>query len=259
MVCLKHHDFNYMKEKIDISQQVGITESGEVAFNLDTFNNLRKANIIITKRLTDKVIDKLIENKEKIILHLTCTGMGGTKIEPFVPSVDVTYEKCKQLIEKGFPISHIVLRIDPIVPTAKGIDTAESVLKKFIPLKIKRVRISILDMYKHVKERFSDNGIPLPFETFHASSSLRTLICEKFSDYSKKHDFDMEVCGEPDIDSIPCISQKDIDILGLTDEIKLVGNAGQRKSCSCPANKHEIMAGKPHQCNNGCLYCFWRS
>lgn len=65
-----------MKEKVAITQQVGITESGEIAFNLDAFDNLRNANIIITKRLTDKLIEKLIENKDKIILHLTCTGMG---------------------------------------------------------------------------------------------------------------------------------------------------------------------------------------
>ena len=53
-----------MKEKVDITQQVGITESGEIAFNLEAFDNLRNANIIITKRLTDKLIDKLIENKD---------------------------------------------------------------------------------------------------------------------------------------------------------------------------------------------------
>ena len=82
-----------MKEKVDITQQVGITESGEIAFNLEAFDNLRNANIIITKRLTDKLIEKLIENKDKIILHLTCTGMGGTKIEQLVPTLDVTYEK----------------------------------------------------------------------------------------------------------------------------------------------------------------------
>lgn len=30
-----------MKEKVDITQQVGITESGEIAFNLEAFDNLR--------------------------------------------------------------------------------------------------------------------------------------------------------------------------------------------------------------------------
>ena len=44
--------------KVDSSQQIGTTETGEIAFNLEAFDNLKKANIIITKRLTDKLIDK---------------------------------------------------------------------------------------------------------------------------------------------------------------------------------------------------------
>lgn len=247
-----------MKQKVDISQQVGITESGEIAFNLDAFDNLRNANIIITKRLTDKLIEKLVENKDKIILHLTCTGMGGTKVEPFVPTVEVTLKKFKKLINDGFPIEHAVLRIDPIVPTEKGVNTAIKTLEAFIPTGIKRVRFSVLDMYKHVKDRFNEANIPLPFEDFHSPLDVRKRIYSKFLDYSIVYGFDLEVCGEPGIDSIPCLSVKDIDILGLTDTIKLVGSAEQRKSCGCPANKHEILKDKPHQCNNRCLYCFWR-
>ena len=109
--------------------RIGVTESGEIAFNLDAFDRLYKANIIITKRLTDELIEKLIEHKEKIILHLTCTGMGGTRIEPFVPKLQDTYKKFLKLIEGGFPVSQVVLRVDPIVPTKKGLLTAMSVLK----------------------------------------------------------------------------------------------------------------------------------
>lgn len=247
-----------MKQKVDISQQVGITESGEIAFNVDAFDKLRNANIIITKRLTDKLIDKLVENKNKIILHLTCTGMGGTKIEPFVPTVEVTFKKFKKLIDSGFPIEHVVLRIDPVVPTEKGVNTAIKVLETFISVGIKRVRFSVLDMYKHVKDRFNDANIPLPFEDLHSPLDIRKQIYNKFLDYSNIYGFDLEVCGEPGIDSIPCLSQKDIDILGLTNTIKLVGSAEQRKSCGCPANKYEILKDKPHQCNNRCLYCFWQ-
>ena len=71
----------------DKKNRIGVTEAGEIAFNLDAFDRLYKANIIITKRLTDELIEKLIEHKNKIILHLTCTGMGGTRIEPFVPKL----------------------------------------------------------------------------------------------------------------------------------------------------------------------------
>lgn len=51
-----------------VNQNIGITEAGEIAFNLDVFDNLYDCNIIITKRLTDKLIEKLVQYKDKIIL-----------------------------------------------------------------------------------------------------------------------------------------------------------------------------------------------
>lgn len=244
---------------MDKSQYIGICESGEVAFDLSVFDRLYSGNIIITKRLTDKLIEKLIENKEKCILHLTCTGFGNTKVEPFVPTVEQTFDKFKKLIDGGFPIEQFVLRIDPIIPTDKGWKTAEHVLDVFRGHGIKRVRFSVLDMYNHVKERFNEAGFPLPFDTFHAPLEKRLEIRDKLVEIGNRDGFEVEACGEPGIDSISCLSQKDIDILGLTDKIKLEGNKGQRKSCHCPANKKELLRQKPTRCQNACVYCFWKS
>ena len=216
---------------MDKNQQVGITESGEIAFHLEAFNNLRRANIIITKRLTNQLIEKLIEHKDKCILHLTVTGMGGTKVEPFVPTYKETFNKFGELIEKGFPIEQVVLRVDPIIPTPKGVKTALEVIKLFINnYNIPRIRWSSLDMYEHVKERFKENKIPL--------------------------DITLEACGESGYKT-PCVSQKDLDILRIKD-IELIGSAEQRKHCSCPSNKVEILGIKPERCNNKCLYCYWK-
>jgi hypothetical protein len=69
----------------------------------------------------------------------------------------------------------------------------------------------------------------------------------------------IQTCGEPDFESTPCISQMDVDILGLTDKITLTGSKEQRKTCGCPGNKKELIVGeKPHQCQHKCLYCFWK-
>ena len=245
------------KVKLDKEQYVGMTETGDPAFNLDIFDRLYKANIIITKRLNYKLVDKLIENKDKIILHCTVTGMGRSKIEPMVPYKETTHKKLSELIDRGFPVEQIVLRIDPVIPTEKGIKTAPSVIELFKDLGIKRVRISFLDMYKHTKERFSENNIPLPYKSFHASLGIRLYSLQIFKDLAEKYNFDLEVCGEPDIESIPCLSQKDIDILGLTDEITLIGSAEQRSSCGCAGNKIQLIKGGfTQKCGNGCLYCY---
>lgn len=251
-----------MRRKIDIpgEQRIGTTESGEIAFNLEAFDRLYKGNIIITKRLTDKLIEKLIEHKDKIILHITCTGFGHSRIEPFVPYAEKTLVKAYNLIEKGFPKDHIVLRIDPIVPTFRGIETAKTVLRLFKPLEIKRVRISFLDNYKHVVERFNEARIERLYNgEFHAPIEDRRNAFSEIADCARANGFEIvETCGEPGFPSTPCLSQKDIDILGLSEEIKLEGSAMQRKNCGCPANKTELLKVRPHRCENNCLYCYWK-
>lgn len=248
------------KKKIDKSQRIGVTENCEVAFHLEAFDNLYEGNIIITKRLSNGLIDKLIEHQDKIILHLSITGMGQTRIEPFVPKAEETYKKFVELLEKGFPISHVVLRVDPIVPTERGIETARGVITMFGGLGITRLRFSFLDNYKHVKKRFSEEGIPQLYNgEFHAPLEERQRLAREIGELANSVGFEsVEACGEPGIESISCLSQKDIDILGLTDKITLEGSAEQRDSCGCPANKSELLKVKPHQCENKCLYCYWR-
>ena len=87
-----------MKKFLDKSQLIGITEASEIAFNLDAFDYLYDGNIIITKRLTNALIDKLVEHKDKIILHLTVTGYGSSVLEPFVPKMEVTRKKFGELL-----------------------------------------------------------------------------------------------------------------------------------------------------------------
>jgi DNA repair photolyase len=248
------------KKNIEKSQRIGITESGEIAFNLDAFDRLYEGNIIITKRLTNAVNKKLVEHQDKIILHLTVTGMGGSRIEPFVPKAEDTYKKLLELLENGFPVSHVVLRVDPIVPTEKGIETALGVITAFSGLGIKRLRFSFLDNYKHVKKRFKEEGIAeLYGGEFHAPLELRQEYARKIEEVAHDGGFEtVEACGEPGIESVSCLSQRDVDILGLTDKITLEGSAEQREGCGCPANKSELLRIRPHQCENKCLYCYWR-
>ena len=252
---------NFMeKQKINKNQLIGCTESSEVSFNLDVFDRLYEGNIIITKRLTNALIDKILEHKEKIILHITCTGWGGSILEPFVPTMETTRKKFGQLLEGGFPIEQCVLRIDPCIPTEDGLKRLYDVVNLFSDTGIKRVRFSVLDMYDHVKKRFKEKGVDVSYETFHAPFEIRKRIYDVLCELGVKFGFEVESCAEPGIESVPCLSQKDIDILGLTDTIKLIGNKGQRTNCHCPSNKTELIQSqnRAKRCNNGCLYCFWR-
>lgn len=245
------------KGNVSNDQRIGVTEIGDPCFHLEIFDNLYRGNIIITKHLTDKLCGKLIENSDKIILHISCTGYGGTIVEPFVPPYQKTYSQCVDMMKAGFPSSHIVLRIDPIIPTDKGVKLAMNVMSQFANIGIKRLRISFLDNYKHVRDRFTEKKIPLLYGgKFHEDLGKRKEILAMLNDHSTACGFkSLECCGEPNIDSVPCLSQTDIDILGLKD-IELVGSSEQRESCGCPTNKSELIRDMPHRCSHQCLYCY---
>lgn len=240
------------------NQFIGTTETGDPAFDTGCFDRLHRANIIITKRLTDTLVRKLTEHRDRCILHLTCTGWGGTKVEPFVPTADTTRAQYEKLIRAGFPTDQVVLRIDPVILTKEGVERLNHVLDLFEDSGIKRYRVSYIDMYRHTKVRFNEGCVELPHETFHAPLKLRKSVTDQLAALGKETGFDLELCGEPGLPSIPCVSQKDIDILGLTGEIILEGSARQRDACGCPANKRQILTRKPGRCANRCLYCYWK-
>lgn len=90
--------------------------------------------------------------------------MGGTMIEPRVPDYKTQLQNIVKLLQKGFPSDHMVLRIDPIIPTDEGLARVKTVLDDFIALNtgITRVRFSVLDQYKHVNDRLVEAGIKPP-------------------------------------------------------------------------------------------------
>lgn len=234
--------------------KVGITERGDAGLDFTWVNKLLSANIIITKNLNDTIIEHLINNKDKIILHITCTGLSGTKIEPNVPSVEYTHQQIRNLIQSGFPVNQIVLRVDPIIPLKVVLERkVRYVLDRFQDTGIKRVRYSFLDMYPHVKERLIEAGINLPYTTFCCPDYMKENALYLLNQYANIYEF--EACAENTFHQLGCISQKDLDILGIKEEANPFGF--QRKGCMCVAGKTELLSNKK-KCSSGCLYCYWK-
>ncbi len=232
---------------------IGITERGDASLDLSWVSKLKPVNIIISKGFNPIFNEALLANKDKIIYHCTCTGFGGSIIEPNVPTPQAMYDNLHNLIKAGFPPSQIVLRIDPIVPTKKGLQTFESIIQLFSPLPIKRIRFSFLDMYSHVKLRFKSNNIRLPYTTFSAPTSDIHSALQIIAKYEKY--FEFESCAENTKYQRGCISDKDL--LILNKNIYLYSYSHQRRDCLCPSNKHELLCNAK-QCDHGCLYCYWR-
>lgn len=235
---------------------VGVTERGDAGLDLSWTQKLYDANIIISKNLTMSLFHALLDFRDKCIFHMNITGMGKTVIEPNVPVVALNKAMVMGLIDRGFPAQQVVLRIDPVFPTEKGIARAEEVLRSFKAAEsIKRVRFSILDMYPHVVDRFRERGIEPPYTTFHAPEEMRQKVVELFERWEDR--YEIEACAEfvPDRWKIGCISKKDLDILGVSLDSDPIGR--QRPMCLCLGAKKELLSNKK-PCGHKCMYCYWR-
>lgn len=218
--------------------RIGITERGDAGLDPSWIANDCDGVIAITKA-PHKLISPLPENT---IVHCTITGYGGTFIEPGVASPEITLESYNRLVDQ-YGGERIVLRIDPIIPSTKGIETAKAIFAK----RRGRVRISFIDAYDHVRERFAEHGIEIPWKGVHAPLETRKKYLEEFPD--------VEICGEPDLVCTGCVSKKDLAVLGLYS--KSDKKAKQRPYCNCLAIKKELFVyRKP--CEHKCIYCYWK-
>lgn len=249
--------------------KIGITERGDAGIDFTWIDQIKSQKvegaILITKNITDKFIENVMSLYTwfpQIIVHCTCTGWGNTKIEPNVPSYNDQLKQLDKLIRNGFPKNHCVLRVDPIFPTGKGIKRLSQVFDTAFEMGLlpdMRIRISVLDEYKHVKDRIREAGLqPIYGESFYAPKNMMNALIEALSKYNLQY----ECCAEPYLNGAQfvhtgCVSEKDIELMGLnTSDIPQIINPQNRTGCMCLSCKTELLKNRC-RCPNKCVYCFW--
>ena len=250
---------------------IGITEAGDAGVDLSWEKKLEKVDgaILITKNVSRDFRAAVMQNSSKVIVHATVTGFGGTVLEPNVPLPRESLENVMLLLCDGFPQERVVIRVDPIIPTEKGLNTALATIEMFMAEGFSRYRISIIDMYQHVRERFVKTGLPLPYgDKMYAGTEQMCLVdamlleAKAFWEYlgNRPGELRVESCAEPWLkEPIPCgcISSYDLSLLGLDpNESDSVGP--QRQHCMCYSGKKELLSSR-HPCRHNCLYCYWKS
>ena len=220
---------------------IGITEKTDPTVNWKWMPWVRegKPAILITKN--PDLLLPMLDEADNVIVHCTITLLGGSTIEPNIPTPEkatAAYHKVCSLLGP----ERVVLRIDPIVD---GMTT--EALKLLSSEAEGRVRVSFLDLYPHVKVRLESAGVGIVRETFHLP------VLERINTWRELGK--PEVCAEPGLPSTPCVSKVDCEILGVKPSIKL---KGQRGECKCLANKVELCYWPP-KCIYGCLYCYWKN
>ena len=79
--------------------KIGATDGGDAGLDLswqDKMNTVDGA-VLITKRVTPAFIDA-VKDLPNVIVHVTCTGYGGTVVEPNVPKPKEQMEAALQLL-----------------------------------------------------------------------------------------------------------------------------------------------------------------
>lgn len=253
--------------------KIGITEQGDASIDYSWVepikNNQVDGAIIITKNITPTFINTILDLYEnytdKIIVHATCTGWGGSYLEPNIPDYMIQLNNLYKLITKSFPKQNCVLRIDPIIPTQEGIQKAKNVLDLAIVVGLLpnlRTRISVYDEYHHVQNRLkSINKKPFYHNSFTAS---RDMINNLISELSK-YNIVFETCAENVLTTqstifktTGCVSLSDINIMGLPTPKSLSENKQNRTGCHCLTCKTELLSNKK-QCPYKCVYCYWKN
>jgi DNA repair photolyase len=239
--------------------KIGITERGDGGLS---FNKVKKAidkkevdgAIVITK-CPSKLVNELdyLKERQNIMVHATITGLGGSIIEPNVNTADYELEAYKTLYKAMN--GRVVLRIDPIIFIPDYLKMAVDVLQHALG----RVRISFLDTYPHVRERFNKAGIETNDFMHYSLESRQQMLIAMQSIVNAKMcgaTNNIEICGEPGMECTGCVSQKDINMLGLNHLLGGLKGHNSRLSCCCIADKVELLNScKP--CKHGCLYCYW--
>ena len=255
--------------------KIGFTERGDGGLDLSWADRIAEGAcdgvVVITKNLNAIARAKIMDVHRKgfpIIVHAGLTGWGGTVIEPRVPSPAVQFNNILELFSDGFPADRLVLRIDPIIPTEEGLAKVRDVVRTAVNyniLPISRCRVSVLDEYRHVKERLRDLGLqPFYGDSFYAPKPMMDRVATLLSGLHTEYGVTFETCAEHALaTSCPgvfkeqgCISVEDLNTLGLTYD-SAFENPQNRGGCKCLGCKRELLNRK-HQCPHGCVYCYWR-
>ena len=250
---------------------VGITERGDAALNegwVDWVYKQNKPAILITKNaplLFEKHPDIF---EKRVIIHATCTGLGGSVLEPNVPKTAIILDWVTNLPSKYF--KKIVLRMDPICPNLlkfeginfNNIEYSDNIIQIIKTCKNYgiRCRVSFLDFYDHVRKRLEDKNIDIvedykketDFPSLHLPLDMRKSIMRVMKSIA---DIDYEICGEPGMDCSGCVSKRDLDILEV--KVEETETSKSRPFCKCLALKKELLTNK-HPCPHKCLYCYWK-
>ncbi len=238
---------------------IGTTETGDAGLDLSWTAKMDRVDgaLLITKQVSDAFIQAVLPFSRKVVVHATCTGYGGTVLEPYVPPYTWQLAQVRRLLAEGFPPRQLVVRIDPLIPSVRGLMRAGAIVDGICDV-VSQFRISVLDMYPHVRERFLRAGLPLPYGNRFSASSGQFALVDRWL-LQQRGQGKFSCCAEPMLQHCThegCVSDDMLQCLGLQPD-RAYGTGFQRRTCTCLGCKRQLLP-KKGRCVHGCLYCYWK-
>ncbi len=209
-------------------------------------------NLLEYKPLRDAV-----KKYDQFFFHYTITGMGGTVLEPRVPSLDKGMSYLPKLVELAGDPRRVRFRFDPIVNLRLPDGSYYCNLPEFDKMAaqvkasgVTDVSISWMSKYRKVLARLNQVGIT----ALEISHELWRQQFESLMATAAKYNFTLHGCCVPGMPRSRCI---DGELLMSLHPDKAPCSKrkakGQRTECGC-TESWDI--GWYHPCYHGCRYCY---
>ena len=150
----------------------GATLLGDAGFDTSWASRLHSViGAAVSSKTANREFEKLLlKNKDKLIYRPVLTGFGGTELEPGVPKPEKILEQVREIVEKGFPTSHVTLYVSPIFPV------------DWVPYIKETFGIDYLEMLHYILDEAKSIGITKVFQGFFDMDYLTMTVLRRFDE-----------------------------------------------------------------------------
>lgn len=201
---------------------------------------------------------------DQVVVHITITGLGGTRLEPRVPPPEETLAALPGLVDFVGSPERVVVRIDPIVHWREAAEPRHGsevrsnspsfagIAGQAVAAGVRGLKTSLASPYAKAIRRFQAAGLELvTLEGAPRERVLATLEREAAAAGAG-----LQFCCEATRPMTACVDAALLSRLhprGLPARPDRAG--GQRVHCGC-TQATDLAWYSTHPCPSGCLYCY---
>lgn len=192
-----------------------------------TLESNYKDTIFVTKTVpSPDTLAKLLKFTKNPYIYITITGYGDTIMEPGIPDWFKTLVQAKELQETT-KFNGIVIRIDPIIPTQKGIEKALKIFQTAINKGFNKFTYEFFRNDKNTTEKLQKARLPVPPDIEKANPHLLFKFKEQTDKWEAQGIKIMSVFGIQDRRIPKAYKEK----YGLTNSKEKAKENPQEKTC----------------------------